>query len=211
MGKNTHLNSAVARFKFNQKSRIGDINEAISFAMPMNEKEWRDYYFKNVRSEGDLKKLGSELYQKITEIVIPEIRSITEKDCTDFIRELIISKSFEGQRARFYILNFELIAKTGKQFRFLPDYPNDYKFRTYKIDYYHVDESKDLLIGIKAQPISTRQSQEPHVRKALEEILDTHKSWEAKEAGHFFVLYYSGTKDAWKIENEEILGEIASL
>jgi hypothetical protein len=180
-------------------------------AMPLTQEEWSDYYFNKVRSETELAEVGSELHRKIVDVVLQEIQSITLEDCRDFMRELVIKKSFEGHRARFYILNSELIKKTGKEFRFLPDYPHDYKFKTYAIDYYHVDETKDLLIGIKVQPISIVQSQEPHIKKALQSILDTHKEWESKDAGRFFVLYYAGRGENCRIRNEEILEEIAAL
>ena len=211
MAKKTHLNSAVTRFKFNQKPHIGDINGAISLATPLTEQEWSDFYFQNVKSESELDRIGSELYRKISDVVLPEISSITEEDCKEYMRELVIKKSFEGHRTRYIILNSELIKKTGKDFRFLPDYPNDYKFRTYAIDYYHLDETKDLLIGIKVQPFSITKSQEPHVKKALQEIQQTHKEWEDKEAGRFFILYYSGAKENYTIHNEEILEEIVAL
>ncbi len=211
MGKNIHLNSAVNRFRLNSKTRIGSVIDAISIVMPFNEEEWKEYYFKNVKSESDLNSVGSELYKKIIEIILPEIQSIEESDCQDYIRNLVIRETLHGYRTRITILNTLLIKRTGKEFHFLPDFPNDYKYRTYKIDYYFVDETKDLLIGVKAQPYSILHAEEAHIKRALEEIKEEHKRWEEKNAGRFFIIYYTGKPDDCKIQNEDVLEEISAL
>ncbi len=211
MGKEYHLNSTLGRFRLNRKQYVGDLNELISKAMPFKIEEWRDFYFSQVHSKEELEKIGTELYEKIQTIIIKEIQSINEKDCKRYVEDLIIQKTFEGRKTRFLILNNELLRYTEKQFQFLPEHPEDWRFRTHRIDYYFVDPEKDLLIGIKVCPYSMYTSQDPIVQRILKEIQETHKEFESKNAGYFFILYYTGKNTNYQIDNKEILDEIRQL
>ncbi len=67
MAKEWILNSAMNRFQFNFKRKVGAVSAAIRKCSPKNIKEWEDYYYKNVRSKEYIEELGKKLYVKITD------------------------------------------------------------------------------------------------------------------------------------------------
>jgi hypothetical protein len=53
-------------------------------------------HFINVRSQEHVETLGKKLYVKITEVIPAEIQSITEKDCIDYMIQLVIDRTYDG-------------------------------------------------------------------------------------------------------------------
>lgn len=51
-------------------------------------------------TKDSLLELGERLYEKITEVVIPEwqdaFSNLTKEDCTDYIHNLTINRTFDG-------------------------------------------------------------------------------------------------------------------
>lgn len=218
MGKDIHLNAATNRFGLNKKRSVGDLNTLIAIASPHEQSDWEEYYFEHGRSRQEIDGLGTALYRRLQDTILPEIRSITEDDCKSYIKDLVIGKTFQGRRARYDILRGELLRDTGKDFKFLPDDsaqwpPNaqDWRQRTFCIDYFHYDEDIDLLIGVKVCPESMAQSTDPTVVRARQHIQETHREWQDKGWGRLFILYYTGDKNQWTIANKQVVAEIADL
>ena len=92
----TALNSATNRFQLNFKRNVGATSEAIRKCAPKSLEEWQDYYFKNVKSEEHIIELGKKLYIKTTEVLVAEIDEITEEDCINYIKELVIDRTYDG-------------------------------------------------------------------------------------------------------------------
>lgn len=211
MGIEYHLNMAVTRFGLNKKKVIGNVNEMISEAMPLTENEWKSFYYQHYKNESELHEIGIKLYQKIQDNIIPEIYAITENDCINYMKNLVIRRTFEGRRTRFLILNTELLKGTGKEFNYLPDHEEDWRFRTYQIDYYHYDKERNILIGIKVAPLSLLTSQNIYAIKTREDIEHTHRDSEEKNVGYFFILYYENKGRLVKISNQEIIEKIRRI
>ena len=212
MGKNYHLNSIVNRFGFNKKKNVGDLLELIFAADPLTLEEWEQYYYKNGKAKTHLEKIGRDIFEKIGSVIIPELTSIQEEDCKEYIRNLVVKSTFEGMKTRYEKLNRILFKECGIEFSYLPDHKEDWRFKTFKIDYYYLDISKDLLIGIKVAPNTLRMSQNPVVITAREEIENIHRDAQDKKAGHFFILYYEGVKTrGLKIANPEVVEQIKEL
>jgi MjaI restriction endonuclease len=215
MSKQMHLNHAVNLFGLNKKKNVGDLNTAISVASPFTEAAWETYYYDNVMSKESLMKLGSELFRKIREVILPEIQSISEADCKAYINDLVITKTFAGRRARYEIFHGLLLEATGKEFKFLPDEaehnPQDWRPRTFKIDYYFPGDDSTPLIGIKVCPQTMASSRDLFVVQARQEIERDHQEWEEKEAGRFFILYYTADRQGIQIANPAVLAEIRDL
>ncbi|MDR0206498.1 MAG: MjaI family restriction endonuclease [Bacteroidales bacterium] len=55
------LNSVMNRFQLNFKRNVGATSESIRKCSPKTLNEWRDYYFKNVKSEEHIKELGKKI------------------------------------------------------------------------------------------------------------------------------------------------------
>lgn len=207
-----HLNLAINRFQLNRPKRIGKTDDAISAAIPTSLEEWQEHYISNLRSEQQLDEIGDELFDKMQSVVLAEIKSINQEDCRNYVKELVFVKTFEGYQARLDILQNELLEKTGKHFEFKADHNNDWRFKTYQIDFYHIDINKDLLIGVKVYPESFENSQNPHVIRSKDEVERAHKDAEEKYAGHFFNLYYrKHSKDKYELTNPKVLDIIKKL
>lgn len=96
MAKEWILNSALNRFQLNFKRNVGATSESIRKCSPKSLDEWRDYYFKNVKSKEHIIELGKKLYIKITEVIQAEVAQITEQDCIDIMINLVINRTYDG-------------------------------------------------------------------------------------------------------------------
>ena len=96
MAKEWILNSAMNRFQLNFKRNVGPTSESIRQCAPKTIKEWRDYYFQNVRSKEHIESLGKKLYIKITEVIQSEVEGITEQDYIDYMFQMVIDRTFDG-------------------------------------------------------------------------------------------------------------------
>jgi hypothetical protein len=96
MAKEWILNSVMNRFQLNFKRNVGPTSESIRSCSPKTVDEWREYYFKNVKSKEHIEDLGRKLYVKITEVIQSEVEAVTEKDCIDYMIQLVIDRTFDG-------------------------------------------------------------------------------------------------------------------
>ena len=76
---------------------------------PNTIEEWEQWYFENATTTGkkafkitqeSLQELGERLYEKITEVVIPEwqeaFNALTKEDCYNYIYNLTINRTYDG-------------------------------------------------------------------------------------------------------------------
>src|SRR4030042_6295563 len=96
MAKEWILNSAMNRFQLNFKRNVGPTSESIRQCAPRTIDEWRDYYFKNVRSRKHIEELGRKLYVKIPEVITSEVEEVTEEDCIEYMFQLVIDRTYDG-------------------------------------------------------------------------------------------------------------------
>ena len=108
MAKEWILNSAMNRFQLNFKRNVGPTSESIRKCSPKNLNEWRDYYFKNVKSEEHIIELGKKLYIKITEVIQSEVAEVTEQDCIDYMMQLVIDRTFDGYMTEIHTVYGQL-------------------------------------------------------------------------------------------------------
>ena len=96
MAKEWILNSAMNRFQLNFKRNVGSTSESIRKCAPKTVEEWKNYYFEKVRSKEHIEELGKKLYIKITEVIQAEVENITEKDCINYMFQMVINRTFDG-------------------------------------------------------------------------------------------------------------------
>lgn len=101
--KEAILNYTANRWHRNQKRYVGPTSLSIRECKPKNLQDWRDYYYKNIKSEQHIETLGREVYEKLREVVRNDglfaksaIDSITERDCIDYMKNLVIERVYEG-------------------------------------------------------------------------------------------------------------------
>ena len=201
MAKEWVLNSATNRFQLNFKRNVGATSEAIRKCAPKSLKEWQNYYFENVRSQEHIIELGKKLYIKITEVLIAEIDEITEEDCVNYIKELVIDRTYDGYvreiKTIYEQLQYELNTKIFPA-------PDEWD-RLFNVDFYI--EIKGKYIGLQIKPISNVSSI-PEIYKEKEIQHSTHKEFTKKYGGNVYYLYSSKSGDKKIIVNVEVIDEI---
>lgn len=203
MPKEWILNSATNRFQLNFKRNVGATSEAIRLASPKTVEEWRMFYYANVRTEQHIEELGKRLYIKITEVMASEIEEISERDCIDYIKQLVIERTFDGYIREIKTIHSQLHSALGVQISAAPD---DWD-RKFNVDFFVQIKSK--YIGIQIKPV-TSVSQIPQVFKEHQLQLKTHQSFLKVYGGRVFYVYSCKKGDSKIIVNEEVIQEIKS-
>jgi hypothetical protein len=98
------------RFQLNFKRNVGAVSEEIRKCSPQNIDEWRDYYFKNVRTKEHIESLGRKLYIKISEVIAAEVEGIEEEDCINYMFQMVINRTYDGYLTEIKTIYGQLLA-----------------------------------------------------------------------------------------------------
>lgn len=103
------LNYACQTYQLSRPNKVGTVMALIRQCQPKTIEDWEQWYFGNAYTDGknafkitkqSIDELGVRLYEKITEVVIPEwqeaFRNLTLQDCIDYIHNLTINRTFDG-------------------------------------------------------------------------------------------------------------------
>jgi hypothetical protein len=202
MAKEWLLNSAMNRFQLNFKRNVGATSESIRKCSPKTLDEWRDYYFKNVKSEEHITDLGRKLYVKITEVIQAEVAVITEQDCIDYMIQLVIDRTFDGYMTEIQTIYGQLQNILGVKIEPAPDEWD----RLFNIDFFI--KTGDKYIGLQIKPINTG-IQLPEIFKEYAIQTETHKKFTAKFGGKVFYMFSEKVNGKKEIANKEVIQEIA--
>ena len=201
MAKEWILNSATNRFQLNFKKNVGAVAEEIRKCAPKTLKEWEQYYFKNVKPKSHLIELGKRLYTKISEVLVAEIQGITEKDCIQYIFNLVINRTFDG-----YITEKKTIYEQLQNFLKVKIEPAPDEWdRLFNIDFFI--KIKNKYIGLQIKPASG-VSHISQIFKERQLQAKTHKKFREKYGGKvFYVISIKEGKNK-RIYNPEVMEEI---
>lgn len=201
MAKEWVLNSATNRFQLNFKRNVGATSEAIRKCAPKSLAEWQDYYFKNIRSEEHIVELGKKLYIKITEVLVAEIDEITEEDCINYIKELVIDRTYDG-----YIREIKTIYEQLQDILKIKIEPAPDEWdRLFNVDFFI--KIKEKYIGLQIKPVS-QVSSIPEIYKEKEIQHKSHIEFTKKFGGKVFYLYSCKQGDKKIIVNTDVIEEI---
>jgi hypothetical protein len=201
MAKEWILNSAMNRFQLNFKRNVGSTSESIRKCSPKTVNEWRNYYFKNVKSRDEIEELGKKLFVKITEVIQSEVSEITEQDCIDYMLQLVIDRTFDGYQTEIHTIYGQLEEALGIKIESAPDKWD----RLYNVDFFI--RIIDKYIGIQIKPINKGiQLAEIFKEYAIQER--THKSFSKKFGGKVFYVFSAKEDNKKIIQNEEVIDEI---
>lgn len=201
MPKEWILNSATNRFQLNFKRNVGATSEAIRKCAPKSLEEWQAYYFENVRSEERIVDLGKKLYVKISEVLVAEIDEITEEDCIDYMKQLVIDRTYDGYVREIKTIYEQLQAIVKEKIEPAPDEWD----RLYNVDFYiRINEN---YIGLQIKPVS-QVSSIPEIYKEKDIQHKTHEKFKAKYGGSVFYLFSCKSGDKKIIVNTEVIDEI---
>ncbi len=201
MAKEWILNSATNRFQLNFKRNVGATSEAIRKCAPKSLEEWQAYYFENVWSEEHIVELGKKLYIKITEVLVAEIEEVTEEDCINFIKQLVIDRTYDG-----YVREIKTIYEQLQEILQVPIKPAPDEWdRLFNVDFYI--EINGKFIGLQIKPVS-QVSSIPEIYKEREIQHSTHIKFTKQYGGKVFYLFSCKSGDKKIIVNTEVIDEI---
>ncbi|MCI6418772.1 MAG: MjaI family restriction endonuclease [Bacteroidales bacterium] len=203
MAKEWILNSTMNRFQLNFKRNVGATSEAIRMCSPKNIDEWRAYYYANVRSEAHIEELGRRLYIKISEVVQSELESITEQDCIDYMKQMVIERTYDGYTTEIQTIYGQLQKTLGVPISPAPDEWD----RLFNVDFYI--EVKGKYIGLQIKPVKTGM-QIPEIFKEYDIQAETHKHFTEVWGGKVFYLFSQKSEKGKEIVNKDVIAEISS-
>ena len=201
MAKEWILNSAMNRFQLNFKRNVGATSEAIRKCSPKTVDEWRDYYFANVRPLSHIEELGKKLYTKISEVIQSEIEDVTEKDCIEYLVNLVIDRTFDGYMTEISTIYGQLEKILGLKIEPAPDEWD----RHYNVDFYITINGKS--IGLQIKPVN-EGIQLPEIFKERDIQARTHQKFTATYGGKVFYIFSAKVSGKKVIMNTEVIDEI---
>lgn len=201
MAKEWILNSAMNRYQLNFKRNVGATSESIRKCAPKTLKEWQDYYYANVRSEAHIEELGKKLYVKITKVIQAEVADVTEQDCIDYMKQLVINRTFDGYMTEIQTIYGQLQVMLNVKIEPAPDEWD----RLFNVDFFININGK--YIGLQIKPVNNRL-QIPEIHKEYELQAKTHKKFSEKYGGQVFYIYSEKVNGRKEIANKEAIDEI---
>ena len=201
MAKEWILNSAMNRYQLNFKRNVGATSESIRKCAPKTIEEWRTYYYANVRTEAQIEELGKRLYVKITEVIQAEVADVTEQDCIDYMKQLVIDRTFDGYMTEIQTIYGQLQSIIGLKIEPAPDEWD----RLFNVDFFI--EVNGKYIGLQIKPINNRL-QIPEIHKEYALQAETHKKFTAKYGGKVFYIFSEKVNEHKVIANEEVIDQI---
>ncbi len=189
------------RFQLNFKRNVGATSESIRKCSPKTLNEWREYYFVNVKSKAHIEDLGKKLYVKITEVIQSEVAEITEKDCIDYMFQLVIDRTFDGYMTEIQTIYGQLQHILGVKVEAAPDEWD----RLFNVDFYIKINSN--YIGLQIKPVNSG-IQLPEIHKEYALQAETHAKFTTKFGGKVFYIFSEKVNGKKEIANKEIIQEI---
>jgi hypothetical protein len=201
MAKEWILNSAMNRFQLNFKRNVGAVSEEIRKCSPKTIDDWREYYFKNVKSKDHIEDLGRKLYVKISEVLAAEIEEVTEKDCIDYMFNIVIDRTFDGYMTEIKTIYGQLEQILNVKIQPAPDKWD----RLFAVDFFIKIGEK--YIGLQIKPAGS-VFHIPQIFKEHTIQAATHKNFTEKFGGKVFYVVSIKEGDKKKIHNTEVIDEI---
>ncbi|MBM3235194.1 MjaI family restriction endonuclease [Candidatus Poribacteria bacterium] len=200
MAKEWVLNQSMNRWGLNKKRSVGPVSELIRKCVPRNIEDWKKYYYENVHSEEYLEELGRKLYTKITEVIQHEVLEVTEEDCIDYIKEVVIKRTFDGYMTEIQTIYGQLQNTLGMPVKPAPDEWD----RLYNVDFFI--EVNDKYIGLQIKPVTFEHTVEDYKWKEMQET--THLNFQKKFGGRVFTVFSVKVGKQKMIKNLEVIDEI---
>lgn len=211
MAKEWILNMATNRWGLNKKERVGPVSLWIRECDPKTIDDWESFYYRKLAGmleekgidlspEEYIQELGRKLYTKVTEVIQAEIEEVTERDCLQYIYNLVINRTFDGYRTEIRTIYGQL--QKALKVPILPA-PDEWD-RLYNVDFYIQIGSR--YIGLQIKPITYEQT--PEVYRWKEWLGRTHDRFEKDKGGKVFTVFSIKREGRKVLYNPEVIDEI---
>ena len=212
------LNYACQTYQLSRPNKVGAVMALIRECQPKTIEEWEQWYFENATASGknafkitreSLEELGERLYEKITEVVIPEwqeaFKALTKEDCFNYIYNLTINRTFDGYLREKSVVN-DGLTKIFPQIRFEEsspelDHAGDIDYLGYVSD--------DKAFGIQIKPVTAQSNFGNY--SISERMKASFENFKADYEGNVFIVYSLDGEIANNNVIEDIKREIIRL
>ncbi|MFK8297451.1 MjaI family restriction endonuclease [Capnocytophaga cynodegmi] len=212
------LNYATQTYQLSRPNKVGAVMALIRECQPNTIEEWEKWYFENAVTTGknqfrvtkeSLQELGERLYEKITEVVIPEwqeaFRALTKQDCYDYIYNLTINRTYDGYLREKSVINDGLV-KLFPNIRFKEspeelDHAGDIDYLGYVYD--------EKAFGIQIKPVTAQSNFGNY--SISERMKNSFENFKNDFGGNVFIIFSLDGEIANKEIIEEIRKEIERL
>ncbi len=211
------LNYTCQTYQLSRPNKVGAVMALIRECQPQSIEEWEKWYFENAYTAAktptkvtreSIKELGERLYEKITEVVIPEWKAafdqLTIDDCCDYIYNLTINRTYDGFLREKSVVNDNL-AKIFADIVFEEstaelDHAGD-------VDY--IGKVGDRAFGIQIKPVTGKYSFANY--SPTERMKASFAAFEEDFGGKVFVVFSLGGEIGNMTIVDEIRAEIKRL
>ncbi len=149
--------------------------------------------------------LGEHLYDKITEVVIPEweevFKQLTKQDCIDYIYNHTINRTYDGYTTEIQTIYGQLQILLDVKIEPAPDEWD----RLFNVDFFI--KVNDSYIGLQIKPINN-SLQIPEIHKEYALQAKTHEKFKKQYGGNVFYIYSEKVNGKKEIANKEVIEEI---
>lgn len=204
------LNYATQTYQLSRPNKVGAVMALIRECQPKTFEDWQEWYFKNAHTDGkkptkitkeSLEELGERLYEKITQIVIPEwteaFYKLTVQDCKDYIFNLTINRTFDGFVREKSVIEDNLAKRFPNVIFEESDPELDHAG---DIDY--LGKVGNKAFGIQIKPITAKANFGNY--SATERMKNSFDSFTEEYGGKVFIVF--SVED--KIYNEDVIDQI---
>ena len=214
------LNYACQTYQLSRPNKVGAVMALIRECQPKTYDEWEMWYFENAttackNSENNTKvtkeslnELGTRLYEKITEVVIPEwqaaFEQLTLNDCINYIYNLTLNRTFDGFLREKSVVN-DGLAKIFTDIEFNESNPE--LDHAGDIDY--IAEVNGYSFGIQIKPTTATSNFGSY--SLTERMKASFLNFEKEFEGKVFIVFSNDGEIANKEVIESIKEEIKRL
>ena len=208
------LNFTSNTYHLTRPKKVGAVMEMIRECQPTVFEDWEKFYFEKAFTKTkkpikvtkeSLDELGERLYEKITEVVIPEwseaFKKITLQDCIDYIYEVTLVRTYNGFLLEKSVINDNL-AKLFPDVEFEEsdsdlDHSGD-------IDY--VGKVGEYAFGIQIKPTTARSNFGNY--SISDRMSANFEEFEEEYGGRVFIIFSAKVGNKKEILNKDVIEEI---
>lgn len=203
------LNYAANRWGLNKTRSVDSVSFLIRQCSPKTFEEWEAYYYKNARQKKQngakitpeyIEELGKRLFLEISETLKSELNSICERECIDYMHNLVLNRTYEGYRSEIEVIYGELEEILGVDIKQAPDEWD----RLFTVDYFI--EVRGKFIGLQIKPIEAGIALDDYKWSGIQK--ETHEKFTKQFGGKVFFIYSVKQGDKKVIYNNEVIKEI---
>jgi len=204
------LNYANQTYQLSRPNKVGAVMALIRECQPKIIQEWERWYFENAYTVSktptkitpeSLRELGERLYEKRTEVVIPDWQAafsqLTLQDCMDYIYNLTVNRTFDGFLREKSVVN-DGLAKIFPDIIF--EESDSELDHAGHIDY--VAKVNNRAFGIQIKPVTAKANFGNY--SPTERMKNSFAEFEEQYGGKVFIIF---SLDG-EIGNKEVIEQI---